>query len=712
VISIAIPVAAQVNHQVPSPPDSHVLSYEKRLVLSYLLLGADESAETQAALVKRLQKTLKNYSLAPVREMKVTQFSEFLEAYKGPWPNSHSLASDLQLIEKGLLRGPIRFHAVDSQARVNLNLQREIDAFIRDQNQKIVKQNSSLLTQKLTEFAGSFSDLMIRQENPFDKPDLISKGFEQISKIYRQQTQVIDQIGKQVADSGQLNRMEPDIKLFIETVLQNYFSRMDASSKKHIVSQFLGLDLNATSMEKFEILLMSGGPQFQKLMQIVAGQSGLDPAFQKIIKKLESKVSPVPPVLVKELFEKERALYNWNSYELKPLGTGTMAQVHRGSIPTVHGPEDVVIRFLKPGIDKRVREDARILLEIATMMDADPRFRQAGLPKLLPVVQDLNKTITDELDMEATIKRQKMGREVYNKTVLFKGRNYKTDLKIHVPDVFQVHEKSNLMVQELVTGHKLEVEVETYKQSIPDLEKVIVENIGKLWIEEAVFKSGFFHSDLHQGNFMVEVQEPQIQLNLLDFGMGGILTKDAQSQLLLLVVGLTLDRADLVARGYWALSLKNENRISEADLLRRIETRVGEQKHSLKPKDDFNKWTSWAMDQGLRFPYEFVSLNRGFMILEQALKESGSTMNLTDLARKLAPQYARSIYMGWKSRNLLTSAELVRLGWESILQTNKNNNGVQPAQVLLSGRQQCSKVYSNHKMAGLFDFSLENLLQF
>ncbi len=703
--------------QVRTDASARILSYEKRLVLSYLLAGADESPEVQNRLVQRLQKTVKAYSALPPQEIKLRQFSEFLEAYRGPWPNSNSLNSDLQLIEKGMLRGPVKFRAGDS------GLQTQIDRFMATQNQDLLNQSSSLLAIKLQELKSNLGGLNLGslkggfnsiKESILDHPELVTKGFELVSKIYQQQVQVINQIGPQIAQSGQLNQMDPNMKLFIEAVLQNYFSRLGSASKKQIVSQFLSLDLNATSMEKFEVLLMSGGPQFQKLMQIVSGGPGLDPAFQTLLKKLESKVSPVPPVLVQELFERERSLYHWNSFELKPLGTGTMAQVHKGSIPTANGPEDVVIRFLKPGIDLRVKEDGQILLEIAKILDADSRFKKAGLPRLLPVVQDLNQTIMDELDLQATIRRQKQGRQVYNQTLIFRGQKYKTDLKINVPDVIQLSPNSNLMVQELISGKKLHSEAELYHEMIPDLEKIIIENIAKMWIEEVIYKSGFFHSDLHQGNFMVDVQDPRIQLNILDFGMGGVLTKDAQSQILLAVVGITLSRADLVARGYWAVSSKAENQISQSELTRQIEQRMKSQKASLGAKEDFSQWTSWAMDQGLKFPYEFVSMNRGVLILDQALKSVGSTQTLTDFAEKLAPKYARNIYVGWRARELLSNTELIRLGWDTMIQsaTPKKANDGRPNDFLFSSQVQCKKVYSKSKWAGLFDLSIENLLQF
>ncbi|MEZ0391225.1 MAG: AarF/UbiB family protein, partial [Pseudobdellovibrionaceae bacterium] len=481
---------------VPSAKRPLYLSFEKRLIMTYLLAGAGETPEVQLQLASRLANTLKRYVHTDVERKKVRNFQEFLKVYRGDWPGSYSVQSDLKLIESQAMQGPVLFEAVDSSGRFNPALDSQIKGFMRQQNEMLLERTTfqDHPMTGLAQVSASMMDIAIK--GPISQT-LILQGFEKVTELTNQQFAKLEKVGEQMAASGKLSRLQPSVRLFLESVLQNYFSRLGLNSKKQLVSRFLGENLNADPMQRFEIMLMSGGPQFQKLLQIIAGNSDVSADLQKILKKLESRVSPIPAPIVRQLFEAERERYKWISYNLEPLGTGTMAQVHKGRIRTQLGEEDIVIRFLKPEIDNRVQEDARILTEIARIMDSDERFRSVGLPRLKPVIEDLNKTVTDELDLRATIQRQVLGQKVYSRRQILNTGNYKNELVISVPKVYDGGVGSNLMVQQLIEGRKFESEMLVYTETIPQLGKGIVEAMAKMWAEEVFFKSGFYHSDLH-----------------------------------------------------------------------------------------------------------------------------------------------------------------------------------------------------------------------
>ncbi len=120
-----------------------------------------------------------------------------------------------------------------------------------------------------------------------------------------------------------------------------------------------------------------------------------------------------------------------------------MAQVHRAKILIDGRSQDVVVRFIKPGIADRVQED----------------------------------------DQDATIARQKTAKSVYEKEVLLKSPKYKTNLQFHVPRVYESAGKSKLMVQEMIFGRKLDKEAEIFAEGVPGLKKKICgrgdgENVG------------------------------------------------------------------------------------------------------------------------------------------------------------------------------------------------------------------------------------------
>lgn len=692
------------------------LSYEQRLVLSYLMAGAGESSEKQLEIANRFERKFNEFLRTPVETVTVSNFAEFLKAYQGEWPNSYSLESDLELIERGQIRGPTVIRGATTQ------LQTQIDGFIRSQ-ERMMADNAKmgLFNQKLNTITGIVNGL-IAQYNSGETLDLRSKktyvqaGFKVAYDLLQSHLEIIQKTGEDIAKSGKMTTQDAALSMFIETIFKQYFGRLGLESKKQIISQFLGQNLNSTTAQKFEIMVMNSGPQFQKLLQIMARDAGVSADLLATFKRLESKTNAIPAPIVRDLFEAERDRYQWVAYRDTPLGTGTMAQVHQGVIRNLTGEKTrVVIRFLKPGIEKRIAEDNRILMEIAPLMDADPRFKAAGYPKLEPVVSDLNKTIMDELDLEATKDRQRKGKEIYTRDLFFKSPVYRNSIELSVPGIYDgvpMVGTSKLMVQDMVPGSKLDKEASRYAEHAPDFKRILVEEISKVWIDEVLYKSGFFHSDLHQGNFMVELTEPAIKVAILDFGMGGTIRRDMQIDLLLLGAGLELNRADVITETLWSLSEKDQNKMTREQLEAGVKERIAQITSGKIAWQPLNSWTTWAMDSGLDFPYEFVSLNRGMAILDKSLIDAGSKLNSSILAKQLAGKSMRVLFSDLRSKGLLSWKDLAKLGWLTI-----NPPAITPvapavegSNSVLSGRKKCSQVHSKTRTGNLF--LIENILSY
>lgn len=690
------------------------LSYEQRLVMTYVLAGAGESNKKQMEIADRFEKTFEKYNALEAKQIDVTNFAEFLKAYQGPWPQSYSLESDMSLIEKGQLRGPVVIRGMTAAGLPNVKLQEQINGFINHQHRELQKKaqqdpSYSQLTDMTINTDALIAAATKGKITKGQKRTWILQGFSKASDMLKSQMKMIQQTGEVMSASGKMESQDPVTSLFLGTVIKEYFGRLGLSSQKQIISQFLGNDLNADSQKKFELMVMNSGPQFQKLLQVVARDAGISEELLKTFKQLESKANPIPAAIVKDLFEAERERYQWINYETSALGTGTMAQVHKGQIETSGGPKDVVIRFLKPEIEKRVKEDYRILSEIAPIMDADPRFKKAGLPKMAPVVSDLNKTVTDELDLEATKDRQRIGKEVYTRELMFKGQGYKNIIEVSVPGIYDGRsgdsKGSKLMVQDLVIGTKLDKEAAYYQESIPDLKKVIIEQVTKMWVEEMLFKSGFFHSDMHQGNFMVQVTDPAINLAVLDFGMGGVVSKQMQMDILTLGAGLELNRADIIAEMMWSLSDKESNQVSKEKFTEAVYQRIEKIKSGKMDYQGFDQWSTWAMDFGIRFPYTFIALNRGLVILDKSLKDAGSTETASSLGKGIARSSVGKVLGALRSRGMLSWMDLVKLGWvASPIGTSASQESATirtgSVSTSLSSKVRCAKIHTTVRGAG------------
>jgi ubiquinone biosynthesis protein len=561
------------------------LSFEQRLVFSYLLLAAGEEPEAQDAALKRLAEQLLRRAQAGANIVEVSTFEEFLQIYRGEWPNSNSLANDLKFLETAKLR-PLPVFVAKNSA-----LQEKIGVYILESNQRLVEKYGSFFSSK------KLSSLE-------DARELIEREFGKISQLGRQ-------ILKKSGMPGQ-----DGFTTFISFAIGEYFGKLSLQSKKQIISQLFGDNLNAPSVERFEIMVLNSGPQFQKLLQIVAREASLGEDLLEIFKRLESKAMAVPPVVVKKIMRKEKRNYNFISYDPRPLGVGTMAQVHQGKLMTETGERDVVFRFLKPEIENRVAEDHEILQELAPQLDQIPEMRASGFPKITPIVNQLTETVRDELELPATIARQKRGGEVYNRLV--------DGVKIYVPQVIDAKtDRSALMVQELVKGQPLD--------KVPSaIKKLAVAKLAEVWLNELLFKSGFFHSDLHQGNFLIDIGSEYSTVNLLDFGMGGELSEKQRQYLILLAVGADANLEKLVSEALLGLAETGDTMI-EAYVKMKISS-LKKQKKTMTP----DRWLAWATNTGLSFPSRVVGVSRGITIMDKLLKDSGVEKNVIEISRDLA----------------------------------------------------------------------------
>lgn len=192
------------------------------------------------------------------------------------------------------------------------------------------------------------------------------------------------------------------------------------------------------------------------------------------------------------------------------------------------------------------------------------------------------------------------------------------------------------MIQELVHGQKPTKELQMYHNIYPDLYKVISERIAEMWVEEAFFKSGFFHADLHQGNLLASYSDREIDVYLLDFGMTGQLTKRLRESSLLLSLGVKLNRADIISKHFLRLGKSKNPSIKGPELSRLAQERIDQLRADPSIGGSLEAWTAWALDLGIELEYEFLKLNRGLTAIEGLLADSKSTVSIETLANNIA----------------------------------------------------------------------------
>lgn len=627
ILAALIVFVAMCGRVFAAPPASLdlYLSFEQRLVLSLALEAATASPSRRSEL---LMLFVKNYSgenalsSRAVEKVQVTSFEEFLRVWRGSWPETQSLSLDLDYV---LRRSPpLRREFVARSPR----LQARIDEYRAQQVAQIsqlLHAHGSDLMHGFFASGGSVADLegLLRSGND------ILKGL----------TSQFERAVGGFMDRAFASSDDPLMRFGLKTIFMRYYSQMGLDSKVRVASALLGIKLNADMTTLFGVFLQNSGPQVQKMLQAVARAGAVDAEVASLFIALERDVKPVPREQVREILARQIA-YKITSFEEKPLGVGTMAQVHRAIVRIDSRETPVVIRFLKPGVAARVEEDHRILKSIALELDDSKEFREAGLPKVAPLIDEATNTVRAELDLDATIENQKLAAKVYAGRVrVVSETGIPFLLHFSAPEVYPPRGATDLHVQAMVKGRSMEKVLEEFKGVAPDLGKHVAVELARLWIREALFGSGFYHSDLHQGNLLADVRDTDVRLSILDYGMAGRVSRQVQENLLAMSSAVAIAKGPVIAKTFYELSTPGEKSPSLAELEREVDEELAQRRREKMAPRTMIEWTAFMIDRGLVLSYDVVALNRGAAGLELMLKSVGSEKTFFSIAMDLGMRH-------------------------------------------------------------------------
>jgi len=255
------------------------------------------------------------------------------------------------------------------------------------------------------------------------------------------------------------------------------------------------------------------GPIFVKFGQILSTRRDLLPKeIADELAKLQDAVPPFPGSEARDIIEQafgQPVDEILDEFDETPLASASIAQVHTARLKNGRA---VVVKVLRPNIEKVIKRDLGLLYIIAGLAS---RYSKEG-KRLRPVevVQDYERTIMDELDMQ---------REAANAAQL--RRNWEGSDILYVPEIFWDYTRKNVLVIERISGTQVSQIDALIAQGIS------MKQLGEQGVEiffTQVFRDNFFHADMHPGNIFVE---PSGRYIAVDFGIVGSLTTDDQRYL-------------------------------------------------------------------------------------------------------------------------------------------------------------------------------------
>jgi len=235
------------------------------------------------------------------------------------------------------------------------------------------------------------------------------------------------------------------------------------------------------------------GPIFIKFGQLLSTRRDLIAAdLADELDQLQDNVPPFPADEAVAIIEKalgQPVDQVFASFGKEPLASASVAQVHPATLKSGH---NVVVKVIRPGIERTIRQDIKLLYTLARLVR---RFHPDGRRlRPLEVVSDYEQIILDELDLQ---------REAANTSQL--RRNFIESDLLYVPEVYWDYTRRNVFVMERIHGIPVS-DVAALRAAGTDMKELAERGVRIFFMQ--VFRDSFFHADMHPGNIFVSVEDP------------------------------------------------------------------------------------------------------------------------------------------------------------------------------------------------------------
>jgi ubiquinone biosynthesis protein len=267
---------------------------------------------------------------------------------------------------------------------------------------------------------------------------------------------------------------------------------------------------------RLRLALQELGPIFVKFGQILSTRRDLmPPDIATELALLQDRVAPFDGETARRIVEEalgQDTREAFEHFDTVPLASASIAQVHAARLP---GGREVVVKVLRPDIEKHIAGDIALLNSVATLVErAHP-----NADKIRPreVVREVETTLAAELDLQ---------REGANASVI--RRFWKDSPDLYVPEVIWSHTAERVLTLERVYGIPSD-DVEALDAAGIDRKALAAKGVRVFYTQ--VFRDNFFHADAHAGNIWVDsdpARKADPRFIAIDFGIVGQLSSEDQ----------------------------------------------------------------------------------------------------------------------------------------------------------------------------------------
>lgn len=258
--------------------------------------------------------------------------------------------------------------------------------------------------------------------------------------------------------------------------------------------------------------LISLGSAFIKLGQLLSARPDVLPAgYVEELAHLQDRVPAFPFVTVQALLEQElgERCAEIIDLEEQPLGSASLAQVHRASL---RSGRQVVFKIQRPGLERLFRLDLEVMQQVAAVMQRHPRWGEGR--DWVSIAQECRRVLLRELDFRLEAEHAARFRQ-----------QFFDDAGIRIPSVIWELSTRRVLCLDFLPGIKI-----TDRSALVEagIDPAAVAEKGAASYLQQLVRFGFFHADPHPGNLAVAADGALIYY---DFGMMGQISQRLRSRL-------------------------------------------------------------------------------------------------------------------------------------------------------------------------------------
>lgn len=249
------------------------------------------------------------------------------------------------------------------------------------------------------------------------------------------------------------------------------------------------------------------GPTYVKLGQIMSMRSDVLPEeYCRELTSLRTRVRPVEFTQMKDLLEAELGAplsQVFSALEETPLGSASIAQVHRGRLKS---GEEIVVKIQRPHIREIMSEDIVLMRKAAAILNL--AMHTGDIVDFRSVIEEMWKTTQEEMDFE---------KEAGNLQEF--AENQKGIAYITSPKVYPEYSTKKVLTMSYIGGLQIDQteELAALGYDSTEIGQKAAENYCRQILDD-----GFFHADPHPGNLWIT----DGKIAWMDFGMMGRLSEN------------------------------------------------------------------------------------------------------------------------------------------------------------------------------------------